>query len=420
MTDFNATVAAKVTGDHPVLQGLIFLGIDKKGTKSTTSSSICEYSQSPGNRFYEKTFGVDKLGADAKPVTTDSMLKIASCTKLITSIAALQCVEKGLIDLDEPVSRVIPELAEPEIISWEDEAAGKFKLTKAKTPITLRHLLTHSSGLTYEGWGSSLHAAWRKSHGGVTDPSIKGKVLGLNIPLLYEPGQGWSYGTGLDFAGDLVRRLNKTTLQEYFDDNIFKAVGRSAPYPVFRVKRHPEQFSRLMSAVTRIADGKLEYNSLAGIDDPDDEFGGHGLSLTSDDYIAVLYDLISDSPKLLKPESLVALFTPQFIPGSPSYQSLNASGSLIDPYCRGDNQTAPANYGLGGLVLKDAMPEYGQPADTLTWSGVANTVWFANRNSGIAGWFATQLSPFNDEITMNTFRDFRTDLWKTAKEKGLF
>jgi hypothetical protein len=155
------------------------------------------------------------------------------------------------------------------------------------------------------------------------------------------------------------------------------------------------------------------------IDDPGDEYGGHGLSASSQDLLAVLHDIVSDSPKLLKQELVVALFTPQFIPGTPPYQVLNTMGDFMDSFLRGNNKDADLNQALGGIFLRNPLPEFGQPGGTLSWAGIFNTVWFANRNAGVAGWYGTQVLPFNDDIAMSAFRDFRTDLWKTAEERGL-
>jgi CubicO group peptidase (beta-lactamase class C family) len=346
-------------------------------------------------------------------VTSDTLLKLASCTKLITSIAALQCVERGLIDLDEPVSRILPELAHSKVISWDDEAAGTVTVTEAKTAITLRHLLTHSSGLSYEPWNPLLQA-WRKSTGQEPVMMAMGDpAAALQIPLVFEPGQGWSYGVSLDWTGVLVNRLSKITLGEYFVENIFKVVGRTAPFPVFNLKRHTELWEQRMGGGLRNSSGGLDVEALVGFEENGGEYGGHGLSGTSEDFFAVIQDLASPSPKLLGPEIMVALFTPQFVPGSAAHAFLAASAPFFDVFVRGANTKSDINAGLGGLIIVDDLPEYGQPAGTLTWAGLANTMWFVNRQKGVAGWFATQIMPFTDPLTMDAYNLFRKDLWET-------
>jgi CubicO group peptidase (beta-lactamase class C family) len=123
---------------------------------------------------------------------------IASCTKLITSVSALRCVERGQVTLDEPLGKHLPELADPQVVALDESAPGGFTLRPAKNPITLRTLLTHTSGIAYE-WGDPRLAAWRKAQ-----PEVPAEKKGLmhvvyNIPLLFDPGEGWVYGGKFSF-----------------------------------------------------------------------------------------------------------------------------------------------------------------------------------------------------------------------------
>jgi CubicO group peptidase (beta-lactamase class C family) len=117
------------------------------------------------------------------------------------------------------VKRVLPELAELEIISWKNTRKNEFQLTKPKNDITLRHLLTHSSGIACDNI-SPILKAWRISRG-ERGMAMAGTVLeAFGCPLLFEPGEGWEYGGGVDWAGYLIRRLNgNITLEEYFISN---------------------------------------------------------------------------------------------------------------------------------------------------------------------------------------------------------
>jgi CubicO group peptidase (beta-lactamase class C family) len=372
-----------------------------------------------GDRFYEKTLGKDKLGSDASPLTTNHILMLASATKLATSIAALQCVERGLVSLDEPIERILPELKAPDIISWEDESAKKFSLSKSTTLITLRHLLTHSSGLTYE-WDAPILHAWHAERG---EPPImygRGDPVKLyTIPLIFEPGQGWAYGPSFDWVGIMIKRLHNTTVADYFAENIFKILGRVAPFPVFNAKDHPEYFARRMAGVNRTESGELEYDELSVLNDCVEEFAGHGLAASTEDYLPILQDIISPKPKLLSVEYTQALFTPQFIPGSAAEKVLLDKSGFFDPFSRGSNKTIRVNHGLGGLFTVDPIPEIGQPANVLLWSSLANSTWFANREIGVAGFFGTQTFPFNDGETMDIAMEFKKDFWAKVQARGL-
>ena len=138
-------------------------------------------------------------------MTLDSVCWNASCTKLFTAVAALQCVERGQLSLDSPVNDILPEFNdEPlnQIITGFD-ADSKAQYKPASKPITLRHLLTHSSGLGYNGMDPMLMQWWTGMGYGpdVTNTTIKHSGT---IPRLYEAGEGWSYGCGLEWAGQMV------------------------------------------------------------------------------------------------------------------------------------------------------------------------------------------------------------------------
>lgn len=225
----------------------------------------------------------------------------------MTSIALLQCVERGLLSLDEPISRILPELQSKSIL---ERVEGSELFTRpSKAEITARHLLTHMSGLGY--WFTHpLLMKWKAS--GARKESRK-LTEQFNYPLVFDPGEGWLYGNSLDWAGVAVSRLNNNvTLEDYMIDNIWKTVGRSDPYPTFHLSRHPEYEARLMQAAERTPSGGLTAsNGLSFCAHLDDDEGGAGLTATMGDYVAVLRDLISDAPKMLKPETISMILEPR-------------------------------------------------------------------------------------------------------------
>ncbi|OBT52450.1 hypothetical protein VE04_06919 [Pseudogymnoascus sp. 24MN13] len=151
-------------------------------------------SDSTGKFNYEKAFG---LKSPSENIDVNSTFIMASCTKLITSISALQCVKRGQIKLDDDVSTVLVEFRDIQILTGFEEGTEEPTFKTAENKITLRQLLTHSSGIGYP-ITSSLLSRWYKSLGdqvGTTgDPIIKR----ITVPLLFEPGTSWKYGYGLD------------------------------------------------------------------------------------------------------------------------------------------------------------------------------------------------------------------------------
>ena len=197
----------------------------------------------PGDIFYEAASGFQSKEPDAGPIRKDGIMWIASCTKLLAAICALQCVERGEITLDEDVARVVPELAHPKVVSLDAAEKDGFKLTPADKPITLRMLLTHSSGLAYE-WGAPELVAWRKVQPPVP-AERKGKTVEVHgLPLMFQPGEGWVYGGGLDWAGEIVGRLHGTTLGGYMQEHIFGPLGMDGT--TFELDKRPDLKARLV------------------------------------------------------------------------------------------------------------------------------------------------------------------------------
>jgi CubicO group peptidase (beta-lactamase class C family) len=322
-------------------------------------------------------------------------------------------VERGLVGLDDSVFEMLPELAKLQIISSPDE--GKTLLyTKPTKQITLRHLLTHSSGLGYD-MISPLLMTWRAEKGQESmGYPISGTVPEcFSMPLLFEPGEGWVYGPGLDWAGYLIKRLDgNISLEEYFVENIFKPIGRTAPFPTFDIAKHPEIKARLVITGERQADGSLKPTIAPYGENPKDEHGGTALALTVPDYTAVLADLVSDTPKLLKPETITAMFTPQFLPESAAYKGLHALSFIWEPMTGGIwPREHGVNHGIGGLLITKGIPELKLPAYTLTWSGFTNPVWMVNLNKGVGGFFATQIVPPGDPKVCELIAAFWKDFW---------
>jgi methyl acetate hydrolase len=156
--------------------------------------------------LYSGAFGT--RDSSGPPVNADSIFSIASMTKAITTVAALQLVEQGKVKLDDPVSKHLPQLAKLEVLEGFD-TDGKPKLRPARTPVTLKHLLTHTSGMCYDIWDPQMFQYTSQAKT-VPDPP----------PLMFEPGTRWQYGMGVDWAGRLVGALSGMNLEEYFQAKI--------------------------------------------------------------------------------------------------------------------------------------------------------------------------------------------------------
>ena len=341
--------------------------------------------------------------ADAAAVRPDAVMWIASCTKLLTSICALQCVEAGLISLDEPVSRILPELASPNIITHDPSAPNGFKLVPAKNHITLRHLLTHTSGVPYE-WLSPLLGKWRK-----VQPKLPPAQAGLirnmyNLPLVFEPGEGWTYGGGIDWAGELVARLHNTTLADYMQQHIFAPLDMTET--TFQLHERPDMKARLMRSGLRMPDKSLaEYKHMVHRERVFDHSGGGGLWSTVPDFIKVLKDLISPSPRLLSASAIDSMLAKPQITHPGAIADL-ANNDLIVTANAAQVKAGDAmmNYGLGGMVWIKDSPVLTK--GSLSWGGLPNLKWFVNRERGVAAVYATQVMPPGDPVNLRFSNEF--------------
>lgn len=309
------------------------------------------------------------------------------------------------------MTKVLPELNNKEILSWDPAALNTPRYQKARTPITVRMLLTHTSGLGHH-WREPILVRWRDFRG--EDPfKQSGTVTQLHgAPLVYEPGTSWRYASSMDWLGLMVRRLNgNISLETYFNENIWKRVGLSEPFPIFDLNKHPKYKARLMEGAARTSNGDLEPKVLRYAESPEDEFGGYGLALTAQDFLRVLTDLISDSPKLLRLDIIEEMFTPQLQPHSSATKGLNEefriwrgmAGPLADD---------GINHGLGAAIAVKAVPEINQPANLLFWGGAANAAWFASREKGVAGLIVLQVLPLGDPICKDVINTWKKDFWQ--------
>ena len=169
---------------------------------------------------YQAAFGKRAL-PDGPRMTADTVFWIASMTKAITSMAAMRLVEQGKLSLDWPIGEVMPELAAPQVLEGFD-AAGEPQLRPARRPITLRHLITHTAGFVYGIWNPEMGRYMERT--GVPG-IISCQNAALMLPLVFDPGDRWDYGIGIDWVGKAVERASGQSLGDFFAEHIFGPVG---------------------------------------------------------------------------------------------------------------------------------------------------------------------------------------------------
>ncbi|KNG52432.1 beta-lactamase family protein [Stemphylium lycopersici] len=369
------------------------------------------------NKTYSKSAGYDSIAPDASELNSDSFFWVASCTKLIGTIAVLQYVERGQISLDKHVERILPELANLDIIkpfrSSDDPGNPRFTLEPSTKKITLRQLLCHTSGLSYDT-GNPLIAAWRVSRQ-MELLAFSGKVVDAYVtPLLFELGEGWAYSGGTDLACEVVTRLNKISLEQYMRKHIFGPLGISST--TFRLELYPELKHRLVKMTKRTESGVLAESIKMWPDNALEDCGGVGLYSTSNDYARVLENLLKDKPTILRPETVGLMFAPQLQRGSFAMRDLH--NSRIARAMTGVAEPNDAiNFGLGSMYMQEDVGNYKK--DFLVWGGLPNLYWFACRAHGIAGFYASQVTPPGDSKSVRLAQEFFRHVYQLKEMQSM-
>jgi CubicO group peptidase (beta-lactamase class C family) len=353
--------------------------------------------------LYEGAFGRRELGKEA-PMAPDTVVWIASMTKAITTAATMQLVERGKLGLERPASEVVPELASVQVLEGFD-AAGLPRLRAPRRPITLRHLLTHTAGFGYEIW----HPAIAQYQSATGTPGITTCTnAALTTPLMFDPGDRWEYGIGIDWAGKMVEAASGQKLDRYFQENFFGPLGMKDTS--FRIA--PSQRARLASVHQRGEGGALTPIEFEIPQEPEFLMGGGGLYGTASDYLAfarmIMQDGRADGVQLLRPDT-VALMSQNHI-GALDVGVLRTAMAALS----NDVELFPGmvkKWGLGFVINTRPAPT-GRSAGSLAWGGLANTYFWIDRTRRVCGVFLSQVLPFFDHTAVELFEKFERDVYR--------
>jgi len=354
--------------------------------------------------LYKGAFGRRAL-PDGAAMTADTVFWIASMTKAITSAAAMQLVEQGILALDEPIAKILPELARPQVLEGFD-TAGEPRLRPARRAITLRHLITHTSGFVYDIWNPEMGRYMeRKDIPGI----ITCRNAALDLPLAFDPGDAWDYGTGIDWVGKAVERVSEQQLGEYFAEHLFGPIGMMDTG--FRLT--PERRARLAGMHARGADGTLTPIDFEIPQDPEFQMGGGGLYSTAADYLAFermfLNEGRGDGRQVLQPET-VALMRQNAI-GDLNVQRLVTA----IPASSHDAEFFPGmvkKWSLGFMISTEPVPG-GRSANSLAWAGLGNTYFWIDPMRDAVAVILMQLLPFADPKALSVLDGFEKAFYKS-------
>ncbi|KAI4861162.1 beta-lactamase [Hypoxylon rubiginosum] len=333
--------------------------------------------------------------------TMDTVMELASVTKLVTTIAALQLVERGDLSLDQNIEEIIPAFSSLDVLDGFD-TDGTPLLHKRRNSITVEKLLTHTSGAAYPFVDARL-TQLSKSEGNSSENS--GNVdSSFDIPLSFEPGEGWLYGTGVDRLGQVIERVTKMSLEQYFHDQIFKPLGITTGTFWGKVGVPMSIRSRHGGMLTHDWDAPVFTGS-------NECHGGQGLIMSIPDFSKILRSLLVDDGILLKPESTANMFLPHLSPGPRTMLLQHVQDA---EWTLGDIPiTNEYSWGLGGLLVDGDSHPF-RRRNTLTWGGAPSLYWFIDRAAGIYGVFGTQVMPLCDRKAMPVLKAFEEEVYRKA------
>lgn len=310
--------------------------------------------------IYQGSAGRTDFPSGSKPWTSDTVSWIASMTKLASAISVLQIVERGLITLDEDVRPKIKFLAEVDIISGFDEKTGKPNLEANTEPISLRRLLTHTTGLAYD-LSDEMLMRWRR-YAKKDKINMTWTEEGFSTPLLFRPGSDWMYGTSIDWATAVLEEVTGQKLSAYMEDNILGPLGMN------KTGFWPGEVAKIPY---RMPDGHLEDAPSPLPQEHPVESGGAGLFSTAADYAKLLIAVLQG--KLLSEDSMELLFKPQ-LDSALQECLMKRVANAPDVYACEYPVGTPANFAFGGMVNLEDIPGK-RLKGSMMWSGYTNPHW---------------------------------------------
>ncbi|WP_372027825.1 serine hydrolase domain-containing protein [Rhodococcus sp. NyZ502] len=354
--------------------------------------------------IYEGAAGERALG-HGEPMTLDTTFALFSTTKAITGTAVLQCVEEGLLDLDAPAATYVPDIGELKVLDGFD-AGGNPVLREPKRDITTRMLLLHTAGFGYDFFNESYNRL-SQEHG---QPSvITCSKAALTTPLLFDPGEKWEYGTNIDWAGQVVESIRGHRLGDVMRERIFEPLEMADT--AFTMS--PSMMDRLAPIHQRESDGSL--TPLIGFElpaEPEVHMGGHGLHGTVGDYMKFIRMWLNDgagtSGRVLSPETVAAA-----VQNGLEGQHVGLLPGVL-PTLSNDAEFfpgVPKGWAYSFMTNEEVAPT-GRPAGSLAWAGLANLYYWIDRQTGVGGFWATQILPFVDPGSINGYLEFETAVYQ--------
>jgi methyl acetate hydrolase len=347
--------------------------------------------------LYTGAFGRQDA-ARGVPMAPDTIFRIASMTKPVTSVAVMMLVQEGDLGLDDAISDYLPSFENPQVIETFDAATRTYTSRPASGPITVRHLLTHTSGLGYAFSNHTLAALAADAEPGASV---------TRFPLLHDPGARWTYGESTRVLGTLVEEISGQPLDEFFAERIFVPLGMS---DTFYTVPAPKT-GRVATIHNRTGDGFVETPNPAEITAP--VYGDGGLHSTAADYAKFIQLFLNrgraPSGVRLLSEATVALMAENHIGAIFVEQQPAAVPALSEPFPLGAGRD---KFGLGFQVTGPHRDPLARSPGSLSWAGIFNTEFWIDPARGIGGVLLMQYLPFYDAAAIETLQGFERRVYE--------
>ena len=329
--------------------------------------------------------------------TLDTVFRIFSMTKAVGSTAAMILMDRGQINPDATVESIVPEFAALKVLDGFGPDGPKLRAPHVKA--TVRHLATHTSGLVYEFWNAEMPRYMEASG---AQSILSGLLSAMNYPLLFEPGEQWNYGPGIDWLGRVVEKVDGRRIDRFCQEEIFDPLRM----PDTRFEVDERMAPRLAAVSLRGEDGRFGDFALAPPSNPEFYGMGHALYSTAPDYMRFLRMVLNkgalDGKRIVSEAGLQRLLANQI--GNTPIPLLKTAAPAITA----DAEFFPGrrkSHSMACMRVEEDIPGM-RFAGSQGWAGVLNTHFWFDLKANLAGLLMTQSLPFVEPRFMSTYEAF--------------
>jgi methyl acetate hydrolase len=350
--------------------------------------------------IYEGAAGLRQAG-ECDPITPDTMMRIASMTKMVTTTAALQLVEQGRLDLDATVDTYLPEFADLQVLDGFDGDTPRLRAPRARA--TVHNLVTHTTGLGYWFWNAGIDR-YEQLTG--TPNLLSGSRESLKAPMTFDPGTRYQYGINCDWLGRVVEAISSQPLDVYFAEHITGPLGMTNT----TARMTDSQRANSTPIHVRDENGAWVATDIDWPQQPDFWGGGHFLYSTPRDYLAFQRMLLGGGAlgdvRVLDESTVDRAFTNQigeldFPPAIPTAHPELSCDVNLGPNLK---------WGLG-LLLNEVQQPGLRAVGSGSWAGLFNTHFWVDPASRVTGSIYSQTLPFGDPAAFKMYVDFEQALY---------